>query len=269
MNYKDIQVDLIHTICRQASDAIISVYNQLIRSDIGYKSDNSPVTQADLLSDDIIRKGLQSLYPDIPVISEEGEIPEYKIRKNWEQIWMVDPLDGTTGFIKKTGEFAINIAFIHKNNSCAGFIFTPTDGNLYYAIKDQGAFLIRDNKAIQLRARTFKFNDPGLRVLVSRHHQESGTSEWIHSLNHPEIIISGGSKKFVQIASGEADYYPRMTQLMEWDTAAGQIIIEESGGKFINASNGEKISYNSIDLRNPAFIASGNVLNSLFQRNYF
>lgn len=242
----------------EAGKAIMQFYNKEGGPAIKYKEDNSPVTEADIIANSIITQGLAGVIPGISMISEESEIQPYNIRKNCEYIWLIDPLDGTKEFINKTDEFSINVALIYKKRSVAGFIYLPVYKKLYYAFKGKGAFELNDDNTNQIYCSKFSLDQEGLRVVISRSHMDAFTREEIQRLKSPKKIVLGSALKFISIAKGDSDYYPRMIHIMEWDTAAGQIIIEEAGGSFEDALTGNPLEYNKPSLINPYFIASGN-----------
>lgn len=199
-------------------------------------------------------------YPDIPIVSEESYIPPFEIRKSYNYIWLLDPLDGTKEFVNQTDEFSINLALIKNNEPVAGFIYLPVYKKLFYAIKGLGAHKIVNGNQSQLFCNSFKLTDNNLKIVISRNHLDSNTKQYIDQINNPVLIKLGSALKFISIASGEADYYPRMINIMEWDTAAGQIIIEESGGKLVDAQTNLPLKYNKPSMFNPYFIASGQIL---------
>ncbi len=249
--------DRVFNLLFEAGEVIMEFYNKISLSDIKYKSDNSPVTEADLASNRIISKGLTESFPSIALISEESEIQGYHIRKNFEYIWLIDPLDGTKEFINKTDEFTINVALVYKKRAIAGFIYIPVQKKLYYAFKGKGAFELTDTGPVKIHCSKFSLLQEGLRVVISRSHMDKFTREEIQRLKNPKKITLGSALKFISIAKGESDYYPRMIHIMEWDTAAGQIIIEEAGGYFEDALTGKPLEYNKPSLINPYFIATG------------
>ena len=249
--------DDIFSLVEQAGQAIRDIYNSDDIS-IEVKSDNSPVTTADYRSNRIITDGLQTLFRDIPIISEESEIPDYDERKSWDYVWILDPLDGTKGFINRTGEFTINLGMVQKDTVTGGFIYAPISRQMYFAAKGLGAFQYHENKQHRrLSARAYDNRQQGIKVLASRHHNDALTQAHINTLHHPVVMERGAALKFVSIADGLADYYPKMAHIMEWDTAPGQILIEEAGGSVVQAENGLPLKYNKPDLHNPHFIASG------------
>lgn len=237
------------------------MYYQSQTFDTFQKEDKSPVTSADLASDEIITKGLAALTPSWKVISEEKALPEQNEQKQTDYFWILDPLDGTKEFLHRTDEFSINLALIHGKEVVAGYIYLPVFRELYYAVKGYGSFQYHENsKEKRLQVNSFSLKDENLKVVTSRNHIDYGTRVYLEKLNNPNLISMGSALKFINIANGKADYYPRMIQIMEWDTAAGQIIIEEAGGSLVNANTGEPLTYNKPGMINPYFIASGKII---------
>jgi len=255
---ENIDIQKINSIAKKAGNEIMKIYQQDFNID--YKSDNSPLTKADIQSNEIIITNLKSVYPDIPILSEENKEIPYKTRKNWEYFWLIDPLDGTKEFVKKNGEFTVNIALIYKDMPVLGVIYTPALDLLYYAQKDRGAFKQEKNKKPR---RLPIYNHPDndtLKVIVSKSHYNQETKEFVDNLKNQykkiEFINIGSSLKFCLIAEGKADIYPRLAPTMEWDTAAGQAIVEESKGRITKYKTKESIRYNKQNLLNPYFIAT-------------
>ena len=228
--------------------------------DTQFKNDNTPVTIADTAANNVIYTFLKNTFPDIPIISEETEIASYEERKNWKFVWLIDPLDGTKEFLNKTDEFSINLALVKNGKSVAGFIYLPVFERLYYAIEGQGAYEIKDGIKSRIFVSTFDLKKTGIKVVSSRSIMDVKTKAHIKLLDAPEMIRLGSSLKFVSVATGDADYYPRMIHIMEWDTAAGQIIIEEAGGSLVDGNTGLPLVYNKISMVNPTFIASGKTI---------
>lgn len=255
---ENIQHTDISDLLDRASDAIMHIYKRN-QYHSNLKADQSPVTEADLVSHKIITEGLQSLYPDIPVLSEESTHTAYNIRKEYDYMWLLDPLDGTKEFINRTDEFSINLALIHKGKAVMGYIHLPVFRKLYYAIHQKGAFETVGMATRKLEAARFSLLDSGLKVVGSRSHMDHKTKQYIDELDKPQLIALGSALKFISIATGEAHYYPRMIHIMEWDTAAGQILIEEAGGSLVDANTGKPLVYNKEVLTNPHFIAAGNL----------
>jgi len=248
----------VRNIAKAAGDKILEVYNDVDNFNVEIKGDNSPLTRADKEANDIICTGLENLSIKFPIISEENKQMDYPTRKTYEYCWMVDPLDGTKEFIKRNGEFTVNIALIHKNRSIAGVVYTPVTDDMYYAIQGHGAYKNVNGKDESLHAPFFHSGEKALSVVCSRSHLNEETQAFIDKYDSALKVSKGSSLKFMIIANGTAHLYPRLAPTMEWDTAAAQIILEEAGGKVIKATNGEPVKYNKEDLLNPHFIASAN-----------
>ncbi len=253
----------ISALARTAGEAILSIYQQpnyLDLAQIEIKSDQSPVTQADKLAHDIIVMGLNKLNTQYQlnayIVSEEDEETHQQDKRlNTSTIWLVDPLDGTKEFIAGTHEFTVNIALIHEHQPLLGVIYVPYYDLLYYAELGKGAFL----KTAQLSPKQLKLsptlNNQPTRVISSRRHGVVELNSVLSKLDGYEIDYLGSSWKLCKIAEGKADLYPRLGATSEWDTAAGQIILAESGGE-IRDFSGKLISYNTKkDLDNPHFMA--------------
>jgi len=257
----NIQINEFIALMKEAGEKVINVYNQEQENwEINFKTDMSPLTMADKVSNKTICSFLKKKYPEFPVISEENKEIPYSIRKNYTLMWLVDPLDGTKEFIKRNGEFTINIALIEGTEPTFGIVYIPVTGIIYYAIKGAGAYKIENHNLKQIKVKSFKLNDKGLGVVASRSHNNEETKTFIEKLNAPEIINRGSSLKFLMIAEGTAHLYPRLGPTMEWDTAAAQIIVEEAGGKVIDFESEQKLYYNKSNLLNPDFLVMGNKL---------
>ena len=247
----NIDVTIINDIAKRAGEQILNYYNGDIEVD--QKSDDSPLTKADLASHNEIIKGLKKHYPDIPIISEESAIPEYSKRKHWDRYFLIDPLDGTKEFIKKNGEFTVNIAYIEKNLPVLGVVYIPAEEVLYYATKDKGAFK-KVGKSVPEKIEHEEYNkDKPARIMVSRSHGGSDTRERLKKMGVEvsEEIPSGSSLKICFVAEGRADLYPRFGPTMEWDTAAADAVYRYSGK---NGPSDSPLKYNKKDLHNPEFI---------------
>ncbi|NRB49763.1 MAG: 3'(2'),5'-bisphosphate nucleotidase CysQ [Saprospiraceae bacterium] len=251
-------IETVKEIARAAGAVILEVYNEPGAFQVNLKSDDSPLTIADKKANRLICDGLEKLAPHIPIISEENKEIPFKERKNFTQHWLVDPLDGTKEFIKRNGEFTVNIALIENQQVIMGVVYAPVLGELYWAEKGQGAFLQKDGQVEQLQAPTFEWTDPGLKVVCSRSHLNDDTRAFIEKLNQAETVATGSSLKFLIMAKGEAHVYPRLGPTMEWDTGAAQIILEEAGGQVLQHENQQPMNYNKQNLLNPFFIAFGN-----------
>ena len=258
---KKIDIQKINFIAKKAGDEIMKIYQQDFEVD--YKKDNSPLTKADIKSNEIITESLKDLYPEIPILSEENKEVPYNIRKNWEYFWLIDPLDGTKEFVKKNGEFTVNIALIHKNTPVLGIIYVPVLEILYYAKKEKGAFKKEKNKKPQ-RLPIYKHaNNNTLKVIVSKSHYNQETKDFVNNLKNQykktiEFIRIGSSLKLCLIAEGKADIYPRLAPTMEWDIAAGQAIVEQAGGEVVEFKTKTPLKYNKQNLLNSYFVTKGN-----------
>ena len=255
----DVKIEDIIDIAVRAGDAIVEIYKKGFA--VAYKNDNSPLTEADKKSNEIICSRLKGTYPEIPIISEENKEIPYETRKNWEYFWLIDPLDGTKEFVKKNGEFTINIALIKKDRPIMGAIYAPALNLLYYAEKGKGAFKIEE------KGRKYKLpvynNKPNvsIKVVASKSHSNIETETFIDNLRKQyekvELLSIGSSLKICLVAEGTADIYPRFGHTMEWDIAAGDIIAFESGKKFLKYDNGifgEQLIYNKNNLINHWFV---------------
>lgn len=237
---------------QSASKQILEVYNS---NDFQTeaKGDNSPLTLADRKAHHAIVEILKS--SNLPILSEEGKSIPYDERKPWEYFWMVDPLDGTKEFIKRNGEFTVNIALIEKQTPILGVVTVPVTGEEYYGAKGIGSFLRVNNEVTELPKRSpVDFKKSGLRVVASRSHMNEETQHFIDKLNAPELVSSGSSLKFMLLASGKADVYPRFAPTMEWDTAAAHAVVNQVGLQVLQKDSETELVYNKPDLLNPYFI---------------
>lgn len=265
MDIKQLLITAIQAALR-AGEEILKVYHS---GDFGIeqKEDKSPLTIADKKAHESITEVLKSA--GYPILSEEGESMPYAERKQWPYFWMVDPLDGTKEFVKRNGEFTVNIALIHEQQAILGVIYVPVTRMLYYAAEGVGSYKIEINSFLN-------FDIPGIisqsvklplntshrnfTVVASRSHLSETTQDFIAGLKNEhqqiEFISSGSSIKLCIIAEGNADVYPRFAPTMEWDTAAGQAICEIAGKQVIDYKTNKRLLYNKPQLENNWFIAS-------------
>lgn len=245
-----INIEDIKNIALEAGDAIMEIYKKDF--DIEYKDDKSPLTEADLKSNEIICNKLQELYPNIPIMSEENKQDSYESRKDREYYWCIDPIDGTKEFIKKNDEFTVNIALIHNNTPVLGVVYAPAIDEIYSAKQDEGAFL----NGQKLPLKTNDNPKEKLFVVASKSHLSEETQEFIDALDAKEIeqVSRGSSLKLCMVASGEADIYPRLAPTMEWDTAAADAVVREAGKMTYQFENNEPMLYNKENLLNPWFV---------------
>lgn len=235
---------------KKASEAIMEIYDSDDFS-VDAKADNSPLTKADKAGHEIIVSFLEKT--DIPILSEEGSDIAYAERKDWEFMWIVDPLDGTKEFIKKNGEFTVNIALIKAGKPILGVVEAPVLNKQFYGIIGEGAWVETTGGDSKLnRIKSFDSSKSGLKVVASRSHLNQETSEFLRALKDPEIVSMGSSLKFMMVAEGKADIYPRYAPTMEWDTAAAHAIINSLEGNVVD-SNNATLLYNKENLLNPFF----------------
>jgi len=237
----------------EAGRAILEVYARDFT--VETKGDDSPVTEADLAAHRIICDGLKALTPDIPVLSEEAADIPWERRRQWTRLWLVDPLDGTREFVKKNGEFTVNIALIENHEPVMGVIYAPVPDVLMHAERGIGAFLRSEGADVPVSS-TRPAAAP-LRVAASRSHATERTQRLLAALGDHERHGLGSSLKFCRLAEGRIDFYPRFGPTSEWDTAAGQAILECAGG-VVQDIDGRPLRYNTKDsLLNPDFFAVG------------
>ncbi len=243
-----------------AGQKIMEVYDEIYT--VHQKADQSPLTLADQMSHEYIQTELNLLPLKVPLLSEEGAHIPFDVRKNWSTFWLIDPLDGTKEFIKKNGDFTVNIALIQGNRPVLGVIYAPARDTLYFAEKNKGASKLlhassyTKRKKIKITSSSSKIK----KVVVSRSHLSEATQDYLEHLQQQEGKLEyssiGSSLKFCLVAEGAAHYYPRLAPTMEWDTAAGQIIVEEANGQVIEYESGNPLVYNKKVLTNPSFICS-------------
>lgn len=250
----------------EAGKEILEVYAQDFN--VEFKEDDSPLTQADQRAHNSIMKGLNAIDSNIPVLSEEGRAIPYSERKDWSEFWLVDPLDGTKEFIKKNGEFTVNIALVEGRYPSIGIIYAPALDIFYFGRVGEGAYKLENasrtevTNDIDLIKKSVKLpevqNSDVIRAIASRSHMSEETEAFIKELESKygaiEVVSSGSSLKFCLVAEGKADYYPRYAPTMEWDTGAGQAIVEAAGGKITRYEDNERFFYNREDLLNGWFL---------------
>jgi len=267
---KDLPLQTIVNLSLKAGDEVMKVYAKDF--EVAYKSDHSPLTEADTLANEIICGGLESLFPDLPILSEETKAASFETRQKWDYYWCVDPIDGTKEFIKKNGQFTINIALIHKETPILGVVYAPALKVLFAAKKGEGAYRqnlgpIQPSAKIPLPLHVKE----SMVVVASKSHRSKQTQTFIDTLSqtYPNLQIGsmGSSLKLCMVAEGSANIYPRMAPTMEWDTAAAHAIVLECGkGVYMYDPNLEpldyinghpklkSIVYNKTNLLNPDFV---------------
>lgn len=246
--------DAVIDIAQQAGDAIMQIYGTAF--DVVQKTDNSPLTAADMASNAVIVEALTRLTPHIPVLSEEQAAShDAHIRQQWPELWVVDPLDGTREFVKRNGEFTVNIALVRHGRAVFGVIQQPVNGAVWWGVPGEGAYK-REGQEERSISVTAPANTP-LRVAASRSHIDAVTQAYMSRMPSAAPVSCGSSLKFCMIAEGLMDLYPRFGPTSEWDTAAGQAILEAAGGRVADLE-GAPLQYNRREtLLNPSFFAIG------------
>jgi len=259
--------ELLHiaiTASLKAGEAIMKIYES---DDFGVelKGDDSPLTKADLAADKIIQNYL--VETGIPILSEEGKNIPYGQRKDWEQLWIVDPIDGTKEFIKKNGEFTVNIALIENQKTVLGVVYAPALNDLYFSSKENGAFKVSNVEGQEISTiissatpLPIQSNKKKYTVVASRSHMSTETELYVKEMREKhgdvELISKGSSLKIVMVAEGTADCYPRFAPTMEWDTAAGQAICEHAGFDVMDWKTKKTMKYNRQELLNNWFLVN-------------
>lgn len=244
-----------------AGEAIEEVYSSS-DFDLQTKEDNSPLTKADKLSHSIICKGLAQLGP-WPILSEEGDAPSWAERQQWTRYWLVDPLDGTKEFIKRNGEFTVNIALIEEGRPSLGVVYAPVKKLMYFGGREMGAYTQHERAAepTPISVATLP-NSRAWKIVGSRSHQSDGLDDFLKQFANYEMVSMGSSLKICMVADGSADLYPRLGLTSEWDTAAAQAVVEGAGGTVLNWETKAPLAYNTKEsLLNPYFIVCSKVSN--------
>ena len=255
MGKEVIDLEVLGDLAKKAGKAILEIYGTDF--EVEQKEDASPLTLADRRSHQIIAAGLQAQYPEIPVLSEEGKEVSSATRKGWPRFWLVDPLDGTKEFVKRNGEFTVNIALIEGTTPTIGVIYLPVLDRLYVADIRQGCWEITATQARRLQVSS-AMPAGAVRVLRSRSHPSPNLEALLEVLPSYESVTRGSALKFCAIAAGEAEFYPRLGPTWEWDTAAGQAIVSAAGGVMVTP-NGEPFTYNKPSLVNGPFLAAASL----------
>lgn len=238
----------------QAGRCILEIYDCGFK--VEHKDDQTPLTEADMAAHEIIESGLRDVDPSIPILSEESADIPFSERQQWRRYWLVDPLDGTREFIKRNGEFCVNIALIQDHEPVLGVIYAPVLGVTYSACRGQGAFK-RDAMNAPVRIDTRRRSEGPVLVAGSRSHRGDSLRRFLANLGPYELIPMGSAIKSCLVAEGKADVYARLGPTSEWDTAAAQIIVEEAGGR-ITDTRMRPLRYNTKEsLLNPHFFAFG------------
>lgn len=255
----DIQklVDPVVDLAVAAGDAILEVY--ATDFDVQSKADDSPLTRADMASHHTLVGGLRELAPELPTISEEAGLPPFDERSRWSEYWLIDPLDGTKEFVKRNGEFTVNIALIRDHRPVLGVVHAPVLGVTYTGCEGAGATRrdrkLGDRGIEPIRVNTAIARPP--RVIGSRSHRSPAFENFLERTGDAEVVSMGSSLKFCVVAEGRADVYPRLGPTSEWDTGAAQAVVEQAGGS-VSRLDGKPLSYNEkADILNPHFVVYG------------
>jgi len=252
-----INLEEVNQIARAAGAAILEVYGTEFSVDS--KEDDSPLTEADRRSNTVILEGLARLNPAIPIISEETRALPYEERKDWDYFWLVDPLDGTKEFIKRNGEFTVNIALVRGQTPVLGVVYQPVGDHLYWAAEGRGAWKSSGGGAvIRLEGGAHYTTKEEVTVVASRSHLTDDVRNFVAALEAQgkkvEFHSAGSSLKLCLVAEGSADVYPRLGPTMEWDTGAAHAIVLAAGRRVLEHGTGEALRYNKENLLNPFFI---------------
>ena len=252
------QVQAVIALAKKAGDEVMRIYQQDFAVD--FKDDESPLTQADLRSHRCIVDGLSQITPDLPVLSEESSDEVKSTRMGWQTYWLVDPLDGTKEFVKKNGEFTVNIALIHDHYPVFGVVYAPALNLMYWGGRATGSFKMHaDGDVVGITSRIPPKKPSEWKIVGSRSHQSEEFKAFVANYPGADIVSMGSSLKLCLVAEGLADLYPRLGLTSEWDTAAAQAVVEGAGGSVISHQDGLRLSCNknSETLLNPFFIVSG------------
>ncbi|CAM4060606.1 3'(2'),5'-bisphosphate nucleotidase CysQ [Pseudoalteromonas byunsanensis] len=252
MNQTDLLEEIL-LLARKAGDAIMPIYAKDFN--IEYKADESPVTDADVAAHEVIVKGLKSLTPELPILSEESANIDWPTRQAWQEYWLVDPIDGTKEFIKKNGEFTVNIALIKNGKPILGVVHAPALNVSYLAAEAIGAFRECGEARIELKV-TKKPNKGKIHVVGSRSHPSADLAAYLEQFDEVEMVAKGSSLKLCLVAEGQADIYPRLGPTSEWDTGAGHAVAEIAGAT-VSKVDGTPLLYNQKEsYLNPYFVVS-------------
>ncbi len=254
-----LDIEKLKEIACLAGQEILEVYGSDFAVD--EKEDQSPLTEADRRANAVILEELERAFPGVPFVSEETKALAYDERKGWEYMWLIDPLDGTKEFVKRNGEFTVNIALVRAGGPVAGVVYQPTEQRMYYAVAGQGAFCQEGTEEPSPLSGGVSYRDSSVdpvKVVASRSHLSQAVTDFIKALEDEgravEFMPSGSSLKLCLVAEGSAHVYPRLAPTMEWDTAAAHAVVIEAGKQVLEFETGEDLRYNKEDLLNPWFV---------------
>ena len=243
-------------IAERAGSIILSIYQRDF--EIKEKADQSPLTEADMASHKFITESLKRLHPSVPLLSEESLDIEMAERMSWESYWLIDPLDGTKEFVKRNGEFTVNIAYVQRHRPVFGVVYAPVLGVTYWGGVDIASFKRTEEGQQKIRVRKLPTKTSDIKIVGSRSHQSEAFLAFMNNYPDAELVAMGSSLKLCLVAEGFADLYPRLGLTSEWDTAAAQAIVEGAGGKVVSYPDFNPLKYNtnSESLLNPHFLVS-------------
>ncbi len=257
------KIDKVVQISKEAGALILDIYDTYDFENLKVltKDDSSPLTIADKASHNHIEKELAKLDSSIPILSEEGSLVDYSDRSKWDKFWLIDPLDGTKEFIKRNGEFTVNIALIDKGIPVLGVVYAPVIDTVWYG-SELGSYRSKSNENPNLISVKNSDKDEPIIVVASRSHLGDKVLEFVKKYDNYEFLQMGSSIKLCLVADGTADIYPRLGPTMEWDTAAAHAVVLHAGGDVVDNENGKRLTYNKPNLLNPDFVvlANGSVL---------
>lgn len=255
-NEVKIKEEVLLELCRQVGHVIRRYYDEGFNTFT--KKDKSPLTNADLASHDMIVETLKLHYPHIPILSEESASASYEDRCKWEYFWLVDPLDGTKEFIHHQDEFTVNIALIRENLCEFGMVYVPVYDVTYIGYRNRGSWKVKNSDRTAIRPSVSPYKNRKIKVGISRFHLDDKTRSFLDTFqDRCEPVVCGSALKFCYVADGTIDLYLRFGTTWEWDTGAGQAVVESAGGAVFDLS-GESVSYNKPSLKNGPLIATGN-----------
>ena len=258
LNNQQVVLDILN-IAIDAGKEILKIYKKNFNVDL--KADNSPITEADINSNNLIKKRLIEIEKNIPILTEESLV-NWETRRVWKKYWLIDPLDGTKEFVNRNGEFTVNISLIENNLPIFGVIYAPEKSLLYYGIKNNGSYKLITQDNINTLSEFKKINinnntTSNIKIIGSRSHSNKDFQIWVEkNFSQYELISIGSSLKLCFLAEGTADIYPRLGPTSEWDIGASQCIVEEAGGSVLIYPSNERLRYNKENILNPFFIVS-------------
>jgi len=249
----DININVIVNIAKEAGDKILQIYNNE-SFDCRLKVDNSPLTEADIAAHNLITQRLKAIAPEIPILSEESSSIPWQERRQWKYYWLIDPLDGTKEFIKKNGEFTVNIALIYQNDPVIGVVHAPVLNETWVGEQGKLAIKIEQGNTSVIKTKSYKRREV-YQVVGSRSHAGDSLKKFLQELGKYQLISMGSSIKLCLVAEGKAHIYPRLGLTSEWDTAAAHAVVNSAGGEVVEFETKIPLKYNTKDsLLNPYFV---------------